>query len=73
MDEMYLIESMEHTHGSNRVWWAPDSKGYTCNIDKAGRYTLHEATRICVGAGPKNERMWKEADAVAATIRVVLV
>lgn len=70
MTEKYLVESMEHTHGSNRVWWAPDCKGYTCDVDKAGRYSLEEATDHC--RDPKDERMWKEADALAAAIRVVL-
>lgn len=69
-DGAYLVESMEHTHGANRVWWAPNKMGYTCDIDKAGRYTLTEATEIC--ADPTCEKMWKEEDVFEKAIRVVL-
>lgn len=65
MSDKYLIESMEHTHDDTIVWWKPNHCGYTIQVDKAGRYSLAEATAICERAGPHNERMWKEADVMA--------
>ncbi len=37
----YLIWSNEH-----RCWWAPNQRGYTQSIDRAGRYTRDEAIGI---------------------------
>ena len=41
----YLIWSNEHS-----AWWMPNSRGYTASRATAGRYSLEEATRICLGA-----------------------
>ena len=41
-----LIWSNEH-----QSWWAPNSRGYTCDPRKAGRYTKSEARDIVIGAG----------------------
>ena len=41
----YLIWSNEHS-----AWWMPNSRGYTVSRAAAGRYSLEEATRICLGA-----------------------
>ena len=63
---MYLIESMEHTHDDTIMWWKPNSLGYTCDVEKAGRYSKTEAEKIVEGAnyckkkGEENERMWPE-------------
>jgi len=32
--------------GNAILWWGIDSKGYTTEIDKAGRYTYEEAKKI---------------------------
>lgn len=32
--------------GNAMCWWAKDSRGYTCDINKAGRYTHEEAKQI---------------------------
>lgn len=37
----YLIYSFEHD-----AWWRPDRRGYTRNIDEAGRYSATEAGAI---------------------------
>lgn len=37
----YLIWSFEHD-----AWWAPDRRGYTEDIEKAGRYSKDEAGEI---------------------------
>ena len=64
----YLIESMEHTYDDTLVWWKPKHTGYTCDLNKAGRYSKEEAEKICSGAnyctksGASNERMWSESD-----------
>ena len=38
----YLIWSNEH-----RLWWRPESAGYTRKLAEAGRYTKAEALEIC--------------------------
>lgn len=71
MEEQYLIESMEHTHGDEIYWWKPDRLGYTPFVDQAGRYSHNDAKIICENAGPKNERMWKESEVSAGRAGVV--
>jgi hypothetical protein len=41
----YLIISFEHN-----AFWAPNERGYTKVIEKAGRYTKEKAEKICLGA-----------------------
>jgi hypothetical protein len=41
----YLIWSFEHN-----AWWGPNEVGYVKNIEKAGRYSLAGAERICLAA-----------------------
>lgn len=45
MNDLYFIWSIEHNS-----WWGPCSCGYTTNREKAGKYTLEEATAICKDA-----------------------
>ena len=52
MTEQYLIWS--HEHGQ---WWAPNSQGYTSDIDHAGRYSKSEAAEITVGHIPPGEEV----------------
>lgn len=42
MIDQYLIWSNEH-----RAWWRPNSRGYTIDIGKAGRYTRLDALKHC--------------------------
>lgn len=73
---MYLIESMEHTHGDLKVWWKPDSMGYTTDLGEAGRYSREEADRICRKAGEDNERAWSESEVFegrAGAVRMVVL
>lgn len=41
----YLIWSNEH-----RGWWKPGRHGYTTRTDRAGQFSLEEATEIVVNA-----------------------
>ncbi len=41
-DRYYIIDSRSCV-GNCALWWKPDGKGYTCNLDDAGLYTLEEA------------------------------
>lgn len=42
----YLIWSNQHG-----AWWAPGARGYTLDIDQAGRFARHQALREVEGAG----------------------
>jgi hypothetical protein len=42
---LYLIYSREHN-----AWWRPGERGYTLELDEAGRYTALEVRRICYSA-----------------------
>lgn len=37
--------------GNSLIWWRPNSRGYTTNLDEAGKYTREEAERIVRGSG----------------------
>lgn len=41
-DRIWLVWSHEHD-----MWWGPSHHGYTSHLDRAGRYSAHEAERIC--------------------------
>lgn len=43
--ELYLVWSIEH-----HAWWGPDYRGYTLNLEDAGRYTAAEALAIQANA-----------------------
>ena len=45
----YLVYSREHN-----LWWRSEAKGYTSQIDDAGRYTEEEADRHCSCRSLKN-------------------
>jgi hypothetical protein len=42
---IYLIWSFEHN-----AWWGPGECGYVGDVDRAGRYTLEHAEKICLQA-----------------------
>lgn len=41
VEERYLVWSNEH-----RAWWAPEERGYTRSVDRAGRYSRERAISI---------------------------
>lgn len=42
---LYLIQDTRSYVGNCVVWWGPDGRGYTTDVDVAGRYTFDEAMR----------------------------
>jgi hypothetical protein len=41
----YYILDVRSVVGNCGLWWCPDGKGYTCNLDQAGLYSLSDAER----------------------------
>lgn len=67
MDDWYLIWSNEH-----RAWWRPNSRGYTLDVDKAGRYSRKDAIGYSMvrdqhGGQPLPEIPVLEADIITIT------
>jgi hypothetical protein len=52
MNAKWLIWSDEHG-----AWWRPLKRGYTRNLDEAGRYSFEEATEICENANRYGDRI----------------
>ena len=44
--EMYYIRN-EGYLGNALIWWKEDRRGYTCDINKAHKFTITEAVNIC--------------------------
>lgn len=42
-EKSYYILDARSCVGNCALWWGKDSRGYTCNLDEAGLYTLEEA------------------------------
>lgn len=69
-DEPYLIVS-EHLPTQEEdllLFWAPDSRGYVTDLDKAGRYDEARAREITASG---TQRMIRESEALAKSRRVV--
>jgi hypothetical protein len=49
MEELYYIRT-EGYSGNTLIWWRPNSKGYTADLNKAGKYSKEEAKKICKGS-----------------------
>ena len=41
--------------GEWSMWWRPDAKGYTANIDEAGIYEAKDAWKACGHCGPEKK------------------
>lgn len=72
MEEMYLIETLEHnrSNGTLRMWWSPHRLGYTYDVVGAGLYSKSEAEEICKKAafdGRSRERMFPAVKVLAGT------
>ena len=66
---MYLLTPVEQT-GGLKLFWKIDGKGYTTNIDLAGRFSAAEGIRHCRESGLKVQMMLEE-EAESRSIRVV--
>ena len=68
---LFLIQCKSENAGNSVLWWAPERRGYTGDLDKAGRYTRSEAESIERLRG--EERKVPEALAISLAKRHVLV
>ncbi len=67
----YLIWSNEH-----RAWWRPNARGYTLQLEKAGRYSRDEALKHCrvrdqVPGEPLPELPIRESDLCETLVTLV--
>lgn len=44
MEKDHYILDKRSCVGNCALWWKPNGKGYTCNLDDAGLYTFKEAS-----------------------------
>jgi len=49
MKKLFYIRTQGYK-GNALIWWAPNSRGYTCDINNAGKYPEKEAMKICSGS-----------------------
>lgn len=67
----FLILSKSRTNGI-AMWWLPEGKGYTNNVDKAGRFSADESARIVRGSPEKDMRIpWGAINRTISTRRIV--
>lgn len=67
----YFIATRKHGFvGNDVLFWRPEAKGYTTNLDDAGKYSEAEATKIVRGAPPGECRMLPVDDVIRLTRRV---
>lgn len=45
-DGLCYVQDSRSYVGNCPLWWRPEGKGYTTNLDDAGRYTFDEAMRM---------------------------
>lgn len=43
----YYIADTRTVVGNCTLWWGKDSRGYVCDLNKAGEYSADEAREIC--------------------------
>jgi hypothetical protein len=56
MAGLYYIQSTGFV-GDSLLWWRPDGKGYTTNLDQAWKVTREKAEEICK-TRPEEDFMW---------------
>jgi len=52
-EELFYIQAEGYV-GNSMSWWRPIHRGYTTQIDKAGRYDKEDADNICSNPGRKD-------------------
>ena len=68
-DHLILCGPEDH-HDVFALWWGPDERGYTVSLERAGRYTLDHAARICAST-TRGDRPVPLAKAIRAAVTVV--
>lgn len=58
-EELYYIQDSRQIVGNCVLWWKPESKGYTTQIDETGLYTKDEADHIAKGRG--TDKPWPKS------------
>ena len=48
MNELFYITTGEYI-GNAMIWWGQNSRGYTTDINQAGKYSREKAESICRG------------------------
>lgn len=66
-EAIYLIQDGRSYVGNDVSWWAPNSNGYTCQIDEAGLYTED----FCRRRQRSTDVVWRAADIFPLATRVV--
>lgn len=46
-DALYYLQDTRQNVGNCMLFWCPQDKGYTCQLDDAGKYTGPEARSRC--------------------------
>jgi hypothetical protein len=50
MAQLYYIQNRSKGFlGNSIIWWGKNSRGYTADLNEAGKYTEEEAKKICTG------------------------
>jgi hypothetical protein len=68
----YFIQDTRIYVGNCVLWWGPDNRGYTTNINEAGRYTEERA--MAQQRSRPSDKPWKCSDIlplVRATIDIL--
>jgi hypothetical protein len=65
----YYIQDTRSYVGNAVVWWRPEGKGYTTNIDEAGLFTRKKAALI--QANRATDKAWPEEAVRGAILRYV--
>jgi len=68
-EQLYYIRDIRSIVGNCALWWRPDSRGYTCDLDQAGLYTEKQARSIC--RNRDSDVAYREEDVERAAIRHV--
>jgi hypothetical protein len=67
----FLILCLEGPPAEALLWWKPNRRGYTTDVDAAGRYTREEAQRIVAG-NDREDLAIPEEEALRSTKRIVV-
>lgn len=57
-EKLFYIQHTECSVGNCLLFWGPNRGGYTCDLNRAGKYTLDEARRIVATRKPSEEIAW---------------